>query len=76
MHRTTHKIIVAFNLIVSIIIFFNPLLKATPNGKYSNFAISTTPGLYPKSSPVKYSYLSSSLDDNADILAAFLSKLY
>ena len=42
-------------------------------GEYSNLACSTTPGLYPKSSPVKYSYLSSSLDDNAEIVAASLS---
>ena len=38
--------------------------------------ISTGPGLNLKSSPVKYSYLSSSLDDNADFLAGSLSKLY
>ena len=38
-------------------------------GEYSNLACSTTPGLYPKSSPVKYSYL----DDNAEIVAASLS---
>ena len=52
------------------------LLKASPNGKYSNLAFSTNPGLYLKSSPVKYSYISSSLDDNANILAASLSKSY
>ena len=52
------------------------LLKISPNGEYSNFALSTTPGLYPISSRVKYSYSSSSLDDNADILAASLSKPY
>ena len=42
----------------------------------SNLAFSTTPGLYHKSSPVKYSYFSSSSDDNEDILAASLSKSY
>ena len=50
-----------------------PLLKTLPNGEYSNLAGSTIPGLYPKSSPVKYSYLSNFLDDNAEILAASLS---
>ena len=35
------------------------------------FISSSTLGLYPKSSPVKYSS-----DDNADILAASLSKSY
>ena len=39
-------------------------------------ASSTTSGLYPKSSPVRYSYQSNSLDDNAGILATSLSKLY
>ena len=52
--------------------FKSTLLKASPNGEYSNLVLSRAPGFYPKSSPVKYSYLSSSLDDNADNLAAFL----
>ena len=52
--------------------FKNTLLKASPNEEHSNLALSRTPGFYPKSSPVNYSYLSSSLDDNADNLAAFL----
>ena len=56
--------------------FFNPLLKALPNGEYSNLTCSTTPALYPNSSSVKCLYLSNSLDDNAEILAASLSKLY
>ena len=43
----------------------NVLLKTLLNGKYSNLAFSTTPGLYAKYSPVKYSYFSNSLDDNA-----------
>ena len=43
------------------------LLKSSPTGEYSNLAFSTTLGLYPKPSPVKYSYLSNSLDDNAEI---------
>ena len=54
----------------------NPLLKTSPNGEYSNLAFSTTPGLYPISSLVKCSYLSNSPDDNAEILAAPLSKFY
>ena len=44
--------------------------------KNSNLAFSTTPAVYPKSLPVKYSYLYSSLDDNAQIFAASLSKSY
>ena len=47
-----------------------------PNGGYSDWAYSTTPGLYLKSLPVKYSYLSNSLDDNAEMWAASLSKSY
>ena len=45
-------------------------------GEYSNFALSTTSGVYRKSSPVRYSYLSNSPLDNADILSASLSKSY
>ena len=45
-----------------------------PSGEYSSFAFLTTPGLYTKSSPVKYSYFSNSPLDNADILAASQSK--
>ena len=76
MHRTIHQIIVVFNNLVDFIIFFNALLKTSPNGQYLNLTFSTTPGLYPKFSPVKYSYLSSSVDDNAEILASSLSKSY
>ena len=47
-----------------------------PNGEYSSLAYSTVLGLRSKSSPVKYSYLSKLLENNADILAAFLSKSY
>ena len=47
-----------------------------PNVEYSNLACSTTLGLYPKSSPAKYSYLCNCLEDNADILAASLSRSY
>ena len=50
--------------------------KASPNGEYWNLTFSGTFGLYPKSSPVKYSYFSNSPLDNADILAASLSKSY
>ena len=54
----------------------NPLLKVLPNREYSNLAYSTVLGLRTKSSPIKYSYLSKLLEDNADILAVFLSKSY
>ena len=66
------------NYFISFAFFLLALLhKASPKGEYSNTQnFSTTPGLYPKSSPVKYSYLSSSLDDNAEVLAASLSKSY
>ena len=37
--------------------------KTLSNVEYLNLACSTTPGLYPKSSAIKYSYLSNSLDD-------------
>ena len=48
-----------------------------PNGKYSNLVFSSTLGLCPKSSPVKYSYFSKrSLEGKADILAASLPKSY
>ena len=47
-----------------------------PNGEYSNLACSIVFGFKPKSSPVKYSYLSKLLEDSADILAASLSKSY
>ena len=53
-----------------------PLLKILPNREYSNFACSTVFDLIPKSSPVRYSYLSKFLEGNADISAAFLSKSY
>ena len=54
----------------------NPLLNILPNGEYSNFACSAVLGLRPKSSPVNKSYLSKLFQDNADILAASLSKSY
>ena len=56
--------------------FFNLLFRASPTGEYSNLACSTTPGLYPKSSSVKYSYLFNCLDDNAEGLDVSLSKSY
>ena len=57
--------------------FLNTLLSDMPNGKYSNLAFSNAPGLGPKSSPVKYSYLPNGyLDDKARTLAAFLRKSY
>ena len=54
----------------------NPLLKIILNGEYSNLACLIVFGFKPRSSPVKYSYLSKLLEDNEDILAAFLSKSY
>ena len=51
----------------------NPLFKILPNGEYSNLACSTVLGFKSKSSQVKYSYLSKLLENNGDILAAFLS---
>ena len=38
----------------------------------TNLTLSATPGLYLNSSPAKYSYLSISWDDNAEISAASL----
>ena len=61
MHRFIHQIIVVFKNFTAFIIFFNPLLRASPKEEYSN---------------LKQIYLSSSLDDNAEILAASLSKSY
>ena len=52
--------------------FSNLLLKTFRNEEYSNLACSTTPGLYPKSLLVHYSYLCSSVDDNVETLAASL----
>ena len=53
---------------------YNPLLKTLPNREYSNLTFSTIIGLYPKSSPVKYSYFSNLPDDNSEILDASLSE--
>ena len=33
----------------------SPLLNTLPSGEYANFGFYITSGLYPKSSPVKYS---------------------
>ena len=54
----------------------NPLLKVLTYGEYSNLVCSILLGLRPKPLPVKYSYLSKLLEENPDILAAFLSKSY
>ena len=70
------QILFVFNNLIEFIILLNLLFKASPNGEFSNLTFSTTPGLYPTSAPVKYSYLSNSLDNKAEILAAFLSKSY
>ena len=67
MHKITCQIIFVFNILIDLIIFFNPFFKASPSVECSNLALSTTTGLYPKVLPVKYSCLLSSLDDNADI---------
>ena len=48
--------------LMNLLSFFNPLFTASPNGEYSNLVCSTTPGLYPKSSSVKYSYFFSPLE--------------
>ena len=60
--------------------FFLPLVlfvKTIPNGEYSSLRFSNTFGLYPNSSPVKYSYLPKRLlVNNVEILAASLLKSY
>ena len=76
MHRIIRQIIVVFNNLVDFIIIFNPLFKASLNLEYSCLAPPSTPGLYSKSSPAKYSYLSNTLGDNAEILTDALSKSY
>ena len=45
----------------------NTSLETLPDGEYSNLNCLTIPGWYPKSSPVKYSNLPNSFDDNAEI---------
>ena len=47
------------------------MFKASLNGEYSNLTFSATPGLWSKSSPVKYSYLSYSLGHNAKKFSYF-----
>ena len=61
-----------------VFVFFLTLsTKTAPNGEYSNLVFSSTLGLCPKSSPVKYLYFSKrSLEDKADIFAASLPKSY
>ena len=54
----------------------NPSLNTLPYRGYSNLAFSTTCGLYPKSSPVKYPYLYNLPDDNPEMLATSLCKSY
>ena len=75
MHRIIHQTIVIF-VFLFLSSFLNTLLKASANGEYSTFALRITSGLYPRSSLVKYYYLSNSLEDSADILAASLIKSY
>ena len=55
-----------FNIPSFLSSLLNPLLNILPNGEYSNFSCSIVLGFKPKSSPVKYSYLSKLLDYNAD----------
>ena len=77
MHRIILQITVLFNDFFYLFLsFIDPLFKASPNGKYSNLTFSIAPGLYPKSSLVKYSYLPNSSDNNAEILVASLCKSY
>ena len=52
------------------------MVKIWQNGECSTLAGSDSPGLYPKSSPVKYSYLFNVSDGNAEIVSVHLSKLY
>ena len=47
-------------------------MKILPNGEYSHLTFSTAPGLYPKSSPVKYL----TPNDNGETLPTSLSKFY
>ena len=47
-----------------------------PNGEYSNLGFLATPGLFPKSSPVKYWHFSNLPDTNAESSAASRSRLY
>ena len=59
------------------VLFLTLSERTAPNGEYSNLFFSSTLGLCPKSSPVKYSYFSKrSLEDQAGILAASLAKSY
>ena len=56
---------------------FSPIVNPfnnSPKGLYSNFAFCTGCGLYPRSLPVKYSYLFSSPLLQAEISAFFLFK--
>ena len=61
-----------------VFVFFLTLLaKTAPTGEYSNLVFSSTLGVCPKSSPVKYSYFfKRSLEDKADIFAVSLPKSY
>ena len=65
MNYKTNLYLFLFILTILSVLFLALLLKASPDGEYSSLTFSATPGLYPKSSLVKYSYLPSSLDDNA-----------
>ena len=71
-----NQIFITFVCFNCFICFAFSLVIASPDGEYSNLPFSTTPGLYPNSSSVKYLYLSNSLDYNAEILAASRSKSY
>ena len=75
-----YQIFVLFTFIMHIIFIcfvFSVIRQSHTQRKYSDLAFSNTLGLYPKSSPVQYSYFSKrSSEDKADILAASLFKLY
>ena len=76
-HWTIHFVIVVFNhFYLRTIHVSNRLDKISLIEKYSNLKFSTTPGLCLKSLPGKYSYLSSSFDDNAVSFAASVSRSY
>ena len=76
-------ILIIFNIFQSpqnsfffVIFIIQSLTKNFAQWRIIKFFCSSTLGLYPKSSPVKYSYLLNLPEDNADILAVNLSKSY
>ena len=57
-------------------LFITPLLSVEPKGEYSYLILSMMLGLIPRWLSVNNSYLSRSFEDNADIFAFMLSRLY